>query len=102
MKKSTPQLLFLVIAIFISSICFAQSETVVTGIIKNKQTKESIPAVSVVIKGSAEGAYTDDKGNFRFSTSQKPPFTLAISSIGYETKEVTYTTSGESTEIELQ
>jgi len=102
MKKSNPQLLFLIIAFFVALNCFAQSTTTVTGNIKNSQTKESIPAVSVTIKGSSEGAYSDDKGNFKFTTSQKPPFTLVVSSIGYETKEVDYTASGELIDIELQ
>ena len=102
MKKSNPQLLFLIIAFFVALNCFAQSTTTVTGNIKNSQTKESIPAVSVTIKGSSEGAYSDDKGNFKFTTSQKPPFTLVVSSIGYETKEVDYTASDKSLDIELQ
>src|SRR5690348_1237906 len=103
MKKLNPPLFFFIIAFFIASHCSAQGATIVTGNVKNSNTKESVPAVSVVIKGSSsQGAFTDDKGNFRFSTSQKPPFTLVVSSVGFETKEVQYSNSGESIEIELQ
>lgn len=95
-----PRILMLCIAIclfhFKSS---AQTLTSVSGTVRNSGTKESISAVSVVIKGSAAGAYTDDKGNFKFTTTQKPPFTLVVSSIGYETKEVEF--SGEAVNIEL-
>ncbi|MFZ1799127.1 MAG: carboxypeptidase-like regulatory domain-containing protein, partial [Chitinophagaceae bacterium] len=69
---------------------FAQSTTV-SGVVKNSETKETLSAVSVLVKGTSVGAYTDDRGNFKFMTSQKPPFTLVISSIGYSTKEVEYT-----------
>ncbi|QEC70313.1 TonB-dependent receptor [Panacibacter ginsenosidivorans] len=69
---------------------FAQSLTAVSGNVKNSGTKESIAAVSVMVKGSSAGAYTDDRGNFKFTTTQKPPFTLVVSSIGYETKEVEF------------
>lgn len=69
----------------------AQQSTTVTGSVKNSKSKEAISAVSVTIKGSATGTFTDDKGNFRISTVQKTPFTLVISSVGYANKEVTVT-----------
>ncbi len=68
----------------------AQSTTV-SGTIKNSETKETLSAVSVLIKGTSVGAYTDDRGNFKFSTNQKPPFTLVVSSIGYAAKDVEFT-----------
>jgi outer membrane receptor protein involved in Fe transport len=95
------RILMLCIAICCLSLhSFAQSLTAVSGNVKNSGTKESIAAVSVMVKGSSAGAYTDDRGNFKFTTTQKPPFTLVVSSIGYETKEVEY--NGEaSVSIEL-
>ncbi|MES2373558.1 MAG: TonB-dependent receptor [Bacteroidota bacterium] len=79
----------------------AQQSTTVTGSVKNSKSKEAISAVSVTIKGSSTGTFTDDKGNFRLSTLQKTPFTLVISSVGYTNKEVTVTGSQEvSVEIE--
>ena len=72
------------------SISFSQGLTTVSGVIRNSKTKESISAVSVTVKGASAGAYTDDRGNFKFTTVQKPPFTLIVSSIGYETKEIPF------------
>ncbi|MEO7210763.1 MAG: TonB-dependent receptor [Chitinophagaceae bacterium] len=69
---------------------FAQSTTV-SGTVKNSETKETLSAVSVLIKGSSIGAYTDDRGFFKFATAQKPPFTLVVSSIGYSPKEIEFT-----------
>ena len=94
MKKKLPRFLLSVAVICISTGLFAQTLTSVTGTVKNSKTKEGIPAVSIVIKGSAVGAFTDEKGNFKFTTVQKPPFTLVITSVGYSDKEVEFTGSG--------
>ncbi len=67
----------------------AQQTTTVSGSVKNASSKEALSAVSVTIKGGTVGTFTDDKGNFKFTTVQKPPFTLLISSVGYASKEVT-------------
>ncbi len=69
----------------------AQKVIQVTGSVKNVQTNELVPAVSVMIKGSSVGAFTNDKGDFSFSTAKKPPFTLVVSSVGYVTKEILFT-----------
>ncbi|MFY8004430.1 MAG: carboxypeptidase-like regulatory domain-containing protein, partial [Chitinophagaceae bacterium] len=81
------------------STTFAQTNNVISGTIKNATTKEVVPAVSVTIKGTAIGTYTDDNGKFKFTTTQKLPVTLIISSIGYANKEVKY--DGAGLDIEL-
>ena len=73
-----------------STIAIAQISITVTGSIINNKSKEALAAVSVTIKGSNSGTFTDDKGNFKFTTTQKPPFTLVISSVGFSNKEVLY------------
>ncbi len=75
------------IAVLCSFSAFSQQSTTVSGSVKNSKTGESIPAVSVAVKGGTSGTYTDDNGNFKFTTSQRPPFTLVFSSIGFATKE---------------
>lgn len=55
--------------------------------------------MSVVLKGSAAGTFTDERGNFRINSTQAPPFTLVFSSIGYETQEVVV--SNVSTPLEI-
>ncbi len=81
-------LLFIGMIISISS--FAQSTTV-TGSVKNSKSKESVSAVSVTVKGGTTGTFTDDNGNFKLTTTQKPPFTLVFSSVGFKSKEVAVT-----------
>ncbi len=91
-------------AILISVSTFAQKISsekglTVSGSVKTAKSGEAISAVSVTVKGGSAGAFTDDKGNFYFSTNQKPPFTLVVSSIGYASKEVNYTGSKVSVEL---
>lgn len=61
----------------------------ITGRIENEKG-EPVSGASIVIKGTNTGASSDASGNFRLQTSQGR-VTLVISSVGYETKEVTVT-----------
>jgi len=85
--------------IFSFSIAFAQS-TSVTGTVKNGATGEGLGAVSVTVKGSQEGTFTDPKGDFRL-TLKKLPAVLVISSIGFDLQEVTVSSGGTPLEVTL-
>lgn len=78
-------LLFVVVA-------FSQNTTI-SGNIRNATSKEFVPAVSVEIKGTTSGTFSDDRGNFRITTSRALPITLVFTSIGYELQEVTINSS---------
>ncbi|MEY3208854.1 MAG: CarboxypepD reg-like domain, partial [Bacteroidota bacterium] len=43
----------------------AQNAGTVTGTVKNSSSSETLSAVTVSIKGSNAGTFTDDKGNFK-------------------------------------
>ncbi|MBS1667521.1 MAG: TonB-dependent receptor [Bacteroidetes bacterium] len=73
--------------ILFSLSAFCQNLTI-NGNVRNGNTKEVAGAVSISIKGGSGGTFTDDKGNFRL-TVKKLPVTILISSIGYETQEIT-------------
>jgi outer membrane receptor protein involved in Fe transport len=82
----------------------AQSQTqtyTITGHVKNILNKEVVPAVSVTIKGTAAGTFTDEKGNFRLTTAQKPPFTLVFTSIGFEQQEVTVNNASQDIQVDF-
>src|SRR3954464_2929139 len=68
---------------------FAQNITL-TGSIKNNSTKETLPAVSVLVKGTSQGTFTDSKGDFKLTVA-KLPVTLVVSSVGFEDKEISVT-----------
>jgi iron complex outermembrane recepter protein len=81
-----PKRLF-VFGTFLFVLQIAVSQTVVKGKIIDAGTGEVLVGATVVIKGTTTGAQTDYDGLFSFSTDTKPPFTLQISFIGFETIE---------------
>ncbi|HLF46715.1 MAG TPA: TonB-dependent receptor [Chitinophagaceae bacterium] len=87
MRKSLHFAALFLFAAMVSITAFAQSVTI-SGTVKNSNSKEAVPAVSVSIKGTSLGTYTDDKGFFSISTNSKLPVTLVFSSIGFETREL--------------
>jgi outer membrane receptor protein involved in Fe transport len=91
MRKSSRYLALLLMAGMFSIAALAQNVTI-SGTVQNSSTKESVPLVSVTVKGTNQGTYTDDKGNFKI-TLAKLPVTLVFSSVGYEDKEVSVTTA---------
>jgi outer membrane receptor protein involved in Fe transport len=86
MRKSNCFLTAILMAVLFSASAFAQSVTV-TGNVKNGATKENIPAVSVIVKGTSNGTYTDPDGNFSIKVD-KLPVTLVVSSVGFESQEI--------------
>ena len=78
---------------------FSQSNTL-SGTVKNSTSKEFVSAVSVIIKGTTEGTFTDSRGNFKITTSKSLPLTLSFSSIGYEARELEVTGT-DAVEVEL-
>src|SRR4029077_18570713 len=79
----------------------SEAQTVIRGTVHDQSTREVVPAVSVMVEGKREGAYTDDKGKFHFSVSYPLPLSLQISSIGFETKVVQVTSANTPLEIQL-
>src|SRR5215213_1265509 len=87
--------------IFSLTIAFAQSTTItISGTVKNAASKESVGAVSVTVKDGTEGTFTDANGNFKLSV-KKLPVTLLISSVGFETQEVSVTSADSPIEVNL-
>ncbi|MEJ0101098.1 MAG: carboxypeptidase-like regulatory domain-containing protein [Bacteroidota bacterium] len=88
-----------VIAILYSFTAFAQPITI-SGTVRNNSTKDVVPSVSILVKGSSAGTYTDDKGNFKI-TVDKLPVTLIISSVGYENQEINVTNADQSINVDF-
>lgn len=63
------------------------------GKVVDAKTKEGLPGVSLQIKGITHATTTDAFGKFKFVTGQKFPYTLIVSFVGFETKEVEATGS---------
>lgn len=93
MRKITSYLVAFAFANIFSIVAFAQN-AVISGNVKNSATGESAAAVSVTIKGSDAGTFTDDKGNFSI-TAKSLPVTLVITSVGYEPQELSVTNASQ-------
>ena len=79
----------------------AQNAGTINGTVKNSSSAEVLAAVSVTVKGTTNGTFTDDKGTFRLNVSQKTPFTLVFSSVGYTNKEVPVSSINAKLEVSL-
>ncbi len=101
MRRLLTHCVLLVIGTTLCVSTMAQMTTTVSGSVKNGKSQEAISAVSVTVKGSSSGTFSDDKGNFRFSTLQKLPLTLVFSSVGYATKEFMVRSNNETVNVSL-
>ena len=88
------------ITVLLSLQALAQTVTI-SGTIRNSTTKDPIPAVSVVIKGTSLGTYTDDNGYFSINTSAKLPVTLVLTHAEFEMKETEISSTTSPLEVEL-
>jgi len=92
----------LLLAVCFSIAAIAQNSVTVSGSVKNGKSNEIAPAVSITIKGTNSGTYTDDNGNFKITTTKKLPITLVISSVGFATKEVVVAKADEAVNISVE
>ncbi|MCW1146668.1 TonB-dependent receptor [Flavobacterium lacisediminis] len=84
------KLRFLLLSLFFTVAMFAQNGTVTGTILDKEFNNEPLPFANIVIKGTKQGASTDENG--KYSISLKPGnYTLVIGYLGYETKEIPFT-----------
>lgn len=89
MRKITSYLVTFLLANIFSIVVFAQNVSI-SGNVRNSATQENSSAVSVSIKGTENGTFTDDKGNFSLNVKNFP-VTLVFTSVGFEPQELTVT-----------
>ncbi|TSE04282.1 TonB-dependent receptor [Aquimarina algiphila] len=80
--------IILVFMLFVGVISTAQN--VINGKVVD-EFNQPIPGVSVALKGTTEGTISDFDGNFSLTVSKAYPFTLEVSSVGFETGTVVVT-----------
>ena len=100
MRKSSRYLAVWLMSVLFSIAATAQSVTV-SGSVKNSTSKENVPAVSVLVKGSSNGTYSNSNGEFSLKVS-KLPAVLVFSSIGYEAQEVTVSDASKGLEVDFK
>jgi len=90
-----------ILNIFILLSCvvtFAQST------VKGKVTDNNgqpLPGANVIIIGTSSGAISDFDGNYIIKTDQNPPFSIQISSVGFETATKDVTTKTQTIDVVL-
>ncbi|MXV50239.1 TonB-dependent receptor [Pedobacter sp. HMF7647] len=91
MKKTKYDLKIILLITFslINLAAFSQGNNLIqiSGTIIDQTTKEPLAGSTVTIKGTVAGTSTNDKGVFVLKTRAQYPFTLVISSIGYQRQE---------------
>lgn len=87
------RLLLLLFAVFLVNAAMAQR--VITGIVKDEKGSP-VPGTTLSLKGSTNHAIADGKGHFSFRTYAPFPITLAVTSIGFATREVEVTEQNQS------
>lgn len=79
----------------------AVAQVVISGNVRNSSSKEVVPAVSVVEKGTGLGTYTNSNGEFSLNVT-KLPVTLVFTSVGYDTYEVTVSNASAKIEVDFK
>lgn len=102
MKKHITRLLLLTFFCVVGlSKMYAQEPTIVSGTVTDTETKEPLIGVNILVKGTVQGTVTDVSGKFSLKITRALPVTLAVSIIGYQSKEVEITSANSSMAITL-
>ncbi len=99
MLKTKTTIALILMACLFSFSSFAQTIKI-SGTVKNSTSGEGVPAVSVTVKGTSAGVYTNSNGAFSINVA-KLPVTLVFSSIGYEAQEVAVSSENQNLDIKL-
>lgn len=96
MKK----ILLVAFVLFGSSLLIAQ--TIITGTVNDASLGGPLPGANIKISRKAVGTTTNFDGKFTLKVTDKPPFTLEISSLGYQTEKVEITKNNQVIEVSLK
>ena len=99
MRKSNRFFAATMMACLLSIASIAQ--ITISGTVLNSTTKEVVPSVSVIEKGTNVGTYTNSNGEFSLKVS-KLPVVLVFTSIGYDLQELTVNSSSQKIEISFK
>jgi len=89
---------FKIFTLLFSVLSFAQ--TTVTGTV-NDESGLPLPGANVIVVGTSSGAISDFDGKFTLKVSQNPPFTIQVSSIGFETSTQEITSNNQDITVAL-
>ena len=76
------------------------AQTTVKGTV-NDASGLPLPGANIIVVGTSTGVVTDFDGNFTLNVSQNPPFSIQVSSVGFETLSQEITKNNETLAITL-
>lgn len=82
---------FRVSALIFSLLCgsaFAAQDGIVKGVVKDAQTADALPGANVLLRGTSMGASTSLNGNFTINSVTPGSYTVRVTYVGYNTKDV--------------
>ncbi|WP_026776237.1 TonB-dependent receptor [Polaribacter sp. Hel_I_88] len=92
--------------LFVAFIAFGSlamvGQTTITGTVKDANTGETLPGANIKVANKSVGTTTDFDGNFELKVTDNPPFTLEISMLGFQMKEVEITKKNQRIEVTLE
>ncbi|RTY90858.1 TonB-dependent receptor domain-containing protein [Flavobacterium sp. GT3R68] len=88
----------LILSLFFCGITFAQNA--VTGTVTDSNNQPVFGA-NIKIVGSSAGTVTDVDGKFRFTTADKPPYVIEVSSVGYASQKINITENNQNVNVAL-
>ncbi|MDR0699519.1 MAG: DUF5686 and carboxypeptidase regulatory-like domain-containing protein [Tannerella sp.] len=75
--------IWFLLVFFVAGGTYAQQTIQVEGFIRDLETNEALPYVTVTLRGTNKGAVTDENGYFSLKTTSDS-LTLSVSNVGYE------------------
>src|SRR5258708_3055414 len=91
------------ILILLISLQASSQQIKISGTISDAATKQPIEGAIITVKDKLSGTSADAKGNFTFtSKTLRLPFTIIISSVNHEEREVNITSGSQIVAIELK
>ena len=89
MNRIFTRLVYLLIVLVASTNIVSAQNNTISGTVTDVLTRETLPGVTVTVRGTTSSTSTNEKGQFTVITSATTPFTVVFSYIGYKTVEQT-------------
>jgi outer membrane receptor protein involved in Fe transport len=92
------RLYLLFLTFLFCGISFAQNS--ITGVVTD-ENKQPIAGANITVVGAKEGAITDFDGSFKLITTQKPPFSITVTGVGYVSSKVSVESITQKVNVQL-
>jgi len=90
-----------ILKIFLLIFCVSSyAQTTIQGKITD-ESGQPLPGANVIVLGTTTGAITDFDGNYVLTVNQTPPFTIQVSSVGFETQTKEATANNQTIDFSL-